>query len=116
MKRLIILFLFLTLAATVFARQAAIGPEKSKPNQATVDCSTVDDAAITADVKARLAKSKSLKDLGIEVSTSQGEVTLTGAVKNGGQKGAATRLAKAVACVKKVTNQLKVEGATKAPK
>ncbi|HWC77371.1 MAG TPA: BON domain-containing protein, partial [Blastocatellia bacterium] len=67
----------------------------------------------TDDVKAKFAKSKSLKDLAVVVDTKSGEVTLTGAVKTGTQKGSATRMAKAVPCVKKVVNQLTVESASK---
>ena len=112
MKRLTILFLCLLFATTAFAGQASTAaPTKSKA-KAKVDCTTVDDAKITADVKARFAKSASLKDFTVNVATREGEVTITGAVKTGLQKGSATRMAKAVACVKKVVNQLTVEGAS----
>jgi osmotically-inducible protein OsmY len=87
----------------------------SKKGASAVDCTTVDDAKITEEVKAKIAKAASLKDLTINVETKGGEVTLTGSVKTGSQKGVATRMAKGVACVKKVTNQITVEQA-KMPK
>ena len=113
MKRLTIIFLCLLFATTTFAGQASNeAPTKSKAKQKTVDCTAVDDAKITADVKAKFAKSASLKDFTVNVATREGEVTITGAVKTGLQKGSATRMAKAVACVRKVINQLTVEGAS----
>ncbi len=68
-------------------------------------------AKITADVKARLAAAPSLKDLSIDVSTSAAVVTLKGMAKKPTQKGTATRVAKAVKCVKSVDNQMTVEDA-----
>jgi hyperosmotically inducible periplasmic protein len=111
MTRLTILFLCLLVATTSFAGQGSTeSPAKSKAKSKTVDCTTVDDAKITSDVKAKFAKSTSLKDFTVNVATREGEVTITGTVKTGLQKGSATRMAKAVACVRKVVNQLTVEG------
>jgi osmotically-inducible protein OsmY len=74
-----------------------------------VDCSAATDDAITAGVKDKLGKSASLKTANIEVETKAGVVTLKGMVKTSGLKGAATRMAKSLDCVKKVDNQLSVE-------
>jgi osmotically-inducible protein OsmY len=112
MKRIIISVLVLSLATSlVWAQNKNAKPAKAK---AAVDCSKTDDAKITTDVNARLAAAASLKDLAIDVTTSASVVTLKGMAKKPTQKGTATRVAKAVACVKKVDNQMTVEGA--APK
>ena len=110
MKRLLITALALLMLCAVAAAQNT-NTKSRKPKVAKVDCSKVTDSQITDDVKARLAKAKSLKDLTINVATSGGTVTLTGMAKTGLQKGTATRVAKAASCVKKVDNQMTVEGA-----
>ena len=117
MKRVITLFLCLLFATSAFAGQASSTTVETKP-KAKADCTTPDDAKITEDVKAKFAKSASLKDFTLNVETRQGEVSITGTVKTGLQKGSATRMARAVACVKKVVNQITVEtaGAKKTPK
>jgi len=113
MKRLLITLLTLILVSSVvWAQNKNAKPVKAKP--ATVDCSTATDSQITENVKAKFAATASLKDHSINVATSGGLVTLTGSVKKGNQKGLATLQAKRVSCVKKVDNQIAVEGA--APK
>ena len=112
MKRVTILFLCLLFATSAFAGQASSTDVGAKSKgKSKVDCSAPDDAKITEDVKAKFAKSASLRDFTLNVETRQGEVSITGTVKTGLQKGSATRMAKAVACVKKVVNQITVEGA-----
>jgi len=110
MKRVPVFLLVLLLASTVYATQNK-NAKPRKPKAAPVDCSTFTDAKITEDVKAKLAATKSLKDEAINVATSAGAVTLTGSVKKGIQKALATSQTKRVACVKKVENQITVEGA-----
>lgn len=113
MKRVPVFLAVLMLATSaVWAQNKNEKPAKPKP--AAVDCSKVDDAKLTADVKAKLAAAASLKGLTINVATSAGGVTLTGTAMKPTQKGTATRVAKAVKCVTKVDNQMTVEGA--APK
>ena len=117
MKRMLITVLAVLVTSTaVWAQNANTGNKNAKTPKAkpAVDCSTVSDAKITEDVNGRLAKAPSLKDLTINVAVSAGTVTLTGSAKSGTQKGTATRVAKSVPCVKKVDNQMTVEGA--APK
>ena len=109
MKRIPVFLAVLMLATSaVWAQNNSEKPSKPKP--VAVDCSTVDDAKLTADVKARLAAAASLKDLTINVATSSGVVTLTGTAMKPTQKGTASRVAKAVKCAKKIDNQMTVEG------
>jgi hyperosmotically inducible protein len=117
MKRTIVLFLCLLFATSAFAGQASSAAGGANPKaKAKADCTAPDDAKITEEVRTKFAKSASLKDFAINVESRQGEVSITGTVKTGLQKGSATRMAKAVACVKKVINQITVEGAKKTPK
>ena len=112
MKRILIVVLAVMLGAVaVSAQNKNTKPAKTKAPKA--DCSTVSDAKITDDVKAKL-QTPTLKDLSITVSTKAGAVTLTGSAKTGTQKGTATRQAKRVPCAKSIDNQMTVEGA--APK
>lgn len=104
MKRLLLAVFFCLLVTGSFA--VAQG---SSTGSSDVDCSRVDDAAITSSVKERFSKSPALKDAGIGVETKDGVVTLTGKVKSGGLKGVATRVTRRVDCVKKVDNRLSVE-------
>jgi len=113
MKRLLLavfLCLFVTGSVAIAREGSARASKKSGPVPAEeVDCSRVNDAGITSSVKERFSKSPALKDAGIGVETKEGVVTLTGKVKTGGLKGAATRVTRSVDCVKKVDNQLSVE-------
>lgn len=115
MKRILITVLALFLAtSSVWAQNKNAKPAKAKP--AAADCSSTTDAQITDNVKAKLAKTPSLKDQTIGVATSGGVVTLTGKVKTSSSKGVATRMAKAVACVKKVDNKCEAEAKMAPPK
>ena len=110
MKRLLLVsFLSLALVGGVFAAQNKNAKPPAKPKPAKAAPAPVDDASITAAVKDKLSKSASLKTAGIDATTKDGVVTLTGKVKTGGLKGAATNLAKSVKGVKKVDNQITVE-------
>jgi len=107
-RSIVISLLSLALVSVSFAAQNknAKAPAKPAPKAAPAP---VDDASITAAVKDKLSKTKSLKDAGIDATTKDGVVTLTGKVKNGGLKGVATNVAKSVKGVKKVDNQITVE-------
>ena len=110
MKRLIAsIVLSLALLGSIFAYQNNENTSKKKAPAKTVDCSAVNDAGLTANVKEKLANTPSLKDFAIQVSAKDGTITLTGAVKMGRHKGTATLQTKRVACVRKVDNQLTVE-------
>ena len=108
MKRFLITVLAVSIATSVgWAQNKNPKPVKSK--SATVDCSSTTDAQITDNVKAKLAETTSLKGQSIDVATSAGVVTLTGRVKTSSSKGLATRMAKSVACVKKVDNKCEAD-------
>ncbi len=115
MKRLVIsLLLSLALVSGALASQnknakppAKAAPAKAAPAKAAP--APMDDASITTAVKDKLSKTPSLKNTSINVSTSNGVVTLTGVAKTGGLKGVATNAAKRVKGVKKVDNQMTVE-------
>jgi osmotically-inducible protein OsmY len=107
MKRITVVLVLLLLTGSAFATQNSNMKPAKKP--AAVDCSKMTDDQITAAVKDKLSKTKSVKDATIDVATSAGVVTLTGKIKTGGLKGVATSQAKRVACVKKVVNNCEVE-------
>ena len=106
--RTVLLGIAFALAATISSNPAVAARKSTSHKRATVSTVKVDDATLAKNVEARLAKTKSLKDVGIHVQAASGVVTLTGTVPKWWQKGVATREAKAVAGVKKVDNQLKI--------
>lgn len=115
MKRIpAFLAVFLLGLSAVLAQDTTSKPQKTK--QVAADCSNVDDTKLTSDVKAKLASAPSLKDLTINVASSAGVVTLMGVATKPTQKGTASLVAKAVKCVKKVDNQMTVEGGSQKKK
>jgi hyperosmotically inducible protein len=64
------------------------------------------DAAITADVKARLIAEPGIRAFSINVDTYNATVTLKGDVKTGAQRTTAERVARQVKAVKGIRNQL----------
>lgn len=71
--------------------------------------SRIDDASITAQVKASLAVRKSTSALRTNVTTRDGIVTLTGEAKNGAEKDLVTKLAENVDGVRSVRNDMTVQ-------
>lgn len=69
----------------------------------------VDDAAITATIKAKLVADDELKAIDINVDTSGGAVTLSGAAPSATAVDRATTIAKSVDGVSNVNNQLTVK-------
>jgi hyperosmotically inducible protein len=69
---------------------------------------TVDDAGVTAKVKAALLAESGVDGMKINVDTFNGRVTLKGEVPNQGQIDRATQVAKGVEGVKEVDNRLTV--------
>jgi hyperosmotically inducible periplasmic protein len=69
----------------------------------------VDDATITAQVKTKLAAEKPATLTKVDVDTNQGTVYLTGNVENATVKARATELARQVAGVRDVVNNLKIQ-------
>jgi hyperosmotically inducible periplasmic protein len=68
----------------------------------------VEDTAITAGIKAKLATDSDLKTLDISVETSSGRATLRGKAPDAASQARATQLAAAVTGVTSVDNQLTV--------
>src|SRR6185295_10096887 len=68
----------------------------------------VDDASITASVKTKLAAEKPATLTKVDVDTNKGTVYLTGNVENATIKERATELARQVAGVREVVNNLKI--------
>ncbi|MEW6413788.1 MAG: BON domain-containing protein [Pseudomonadota bacterium] len=69
----------------------------------------VDDAWITAKVKALLVKDEGVKGLDVKVATHQGTVQLSGWVSSPGQITQAERIARSVEGVKDVKNDLQIK-------
>jgi hyperosmotically inducible periplasmic protein len=70
------------------------------------DAMAVSDAAITDQVQARLTTDRDLQAANIDVTTSDGVVTLRGSVSDAAARTAAARAAMSVAGVRSVTNDL----------
>jgi hyperosmotically inducible protein len=68
----------------------------------------VDDAGITASVKAKLADDPMVKARNIDVDVNQGVVTLTGKVQTEAERMRAEQIAQSASGVKSVTNNLEV--------
>ncbi|MGH9361761.1 MAG: BON domain-containing protein [Thermoanaerobaculia bacterium] len=68
----------------------------------------IDDAAITAAVKAKLATDGDLNPFNIDVDTNEGVVTLQGRVEKSEARAEAERLARETDGVKRVINLIKV--------
>ncbi len=117
MKRIAITVVMLCMVVGIaFAAQDKTAKGPAKPKAAPVDCSTVDDATLVANVKDKLSKTPSLKDAAIDVAASNGAVTLTGSLGKGQLKGVATNQTKRVPCVQKVVNQITVPKSGAPPK
>jgi hyperosmotically inducible periplasmic protein len=69
----------------------------------------VDDATITASVKTKLAAETPATLTKVDVDTNKGTVYLTGNVANETIKGRATEIARQVAGVREVVNNLKIQ-------
>lgn len=76
-------------------------PQSSQP---------VDDAVVTAKVKALLLKDESVKGLEVDVETHDGTVLLSGLVRNPAHITQAEKIARNVEGVKDVKNELKIKG------
>lgn len=71
----------------------------------------IDDAAITAKIKAKLAADGDINPFNIDVDTNEGEVVLQGIVKKEDTRRKAEQYARDTDGVKRVRNLIKVEGA-----
>lgn len=90
------------------AGQAVTDAGQSVAGAARTGATALEDTAITASIKAKLATDADLKALDIHVETSSGRATLRGSAPNAESQARATRLAAAVSGVTSVDNQLSV--------
>jgi hypothetical protein len=91
---------------TARARGAEIGERVGNAANAVQDA--VSDGAITAKIKSKLALDDTIKASDINVSTSDGVVTLSGKVGSTAEHDRAMQLARETEGVKSVTDQLQV--------
>lgn len=89
---------------------AAEDMSKAAPAKTETPGEYVDDAAITAKVKAAFVKDSSLKATEINVETYKGIVQLSGFVNTAANTKKAVKVAKAVKGVKSVKNDMVVKG------
>ena len=94
-------------AAGLFVLAAVIGTGCQAMTGKTAG-RNVDDATLTASVKAQLVADKAANLVRVDVDTNNGVVYLNGTVESGEQKDRAEQLAKRVDGVKKVVNNLQV--------
>ena len=96
-----------TFAVTAQETMSSKSSKSSKTGQSSAPTS---DPEIQRCVADRLARASSLEGQTINVAVTGGDVTLTGSVKKGLQKGTASRVARVKACgAKQVINNLTVE-------
>ena len=87
----------------------ATGTTPGTPDANRTVGQTVDDATVTARVKAALLQADDVKGLAIDVDTVQGTVRLTGNVQNPAQSQRAEQIARSAEGVQRVENQLTVK-------
>jgi osmotically-inducible protein OsmY len=107
MTKLLALMLAAAFAAGCAATKSESGSQSSSSRSTG---QIVDDAAITAKVKAELLKDPEVSGMKINVDTTQGTVKLKGEIKTIALRKKVEDLAKGVAGVKSVDNQLIVTG------
>jgi hyperosmotically inducible protein len=111
-------FLAASLAMTLGSVAAnAVAADQPQPQpQAHSDGmgAAISDTVITAKVKAKLMGEKGLKKSEIDVTTTNGVVTLTGSASNSDAKGLAEDMTKSVEGVKSVDNTLKTPAGSEA--
>jgi len=90
------------MACAVAAALAACAPMQGRETAGEY----VDDAAITAKIKAELVRDKELPATQIRVETMQNVVQLSGFVDNASQKSKATQVARGIQGVKDVKNDI----------
>jgi hyperosmotically inducible protein len=99
----------LSLLATILGASLALGGCASTDTQRGTG-ETIDDAAVTAKVKAALVDNDIVEAGEVNVTTYRGVVQLSGFVDSNEEKTQATQAAKSVSGVKDVRNDLKVQG------
>jgi hyperosmotically inducible periplasmic protein len=113
MKRIITLGLLLACGSLYGCVAAVVGGAAAGGYYAGKDDRSADriaaDAAMTADVKARLIAEPGIRSLSINVDTYNGNVTLKGDVKSSAQASSAVKVARKARGVKSVRSELKVK-------
>jgi len=92
------------------AGRSVAQPEGGSPEGSGSAKQALDDAGITAQVKAKLLASPDVDGTSINVDTSQGRVTLVGEVSDKSQIDRAVRIARSVDGVKAVESELTARG------
>lgn len=105
MKRALAIGLLLACGTLCGCATAVMGGGSSGKSERTAQA-VATDAAITADVKARLIAEPGIRSLSINVDTWNGKVTLKGKVATSAQRSTAGKLAGKVRGVKSVQNEL----------
>jgi len=100
------------LLATALAMPGAVSPAWAAEGSSRSVGTTLDDAAITANVKGRLVADHDTKAHQINVETSKGVVQLNGFVDSDKAKSEAERIAAGTDGVARVQNNLEVRAAT----
>ena len=117
MNRTLVWLSSITLIA-LLALGASAQEMKKKTSEAkpakTKKATPTTDADIQKCIEEKLANAASLKDKKPGVSVSGGVATITGEAKNGGAKGAATKIAKSCGA-KEVKNEMTVAASDKKP-
>ena len=91
----------------------AASPGTSSSESGRTAGQTIDDATVTAKVKAALLQASDVKATDINVDTVKGTVTLKGSVETQAQSDRAASIAKGIEGVKNVQSTLMVKPATK---
>ncbi|WP_428310798.1 BON domain-containing protein [Hydrocarboniphaga sp.] len=91
--------------------QMTDGAAADAPKESASIGAAMDDTAITAKVKQRLASDERMETAKIDVETNNGVVTLTGSAPSGDAKKAAEELARNVAEVQGIDNKIAAPGA-----
>lgn len=115
-KRLLALAIAATLGLSACKKespeeQLSQGEAAGAPQDSASLGAAVDDATITSDVKNRLAADARTRNAQIEVSSSQGTVTLTGTSPTAEARSAAEEIARNVAAVQGIDNRIEAPSA-----
>jgi hypothetical protein len=101
--------LLLIVIGAFSAPNAKMGKVK-QPVEVVQNCSTIDDATLTANVTAKISQTPSLTGQNVKAAAHNGVVTLTGNVSASNKKQIVQKVAASVQCVKRVVNRLIVTG------
>ena len=86
-----------------------VGGCATNTNEKSTVGQLVDDAKITTQIKARYAESPVVRALAIKVDTDNGHVTLSGYAKSSDEKNTAETIARNVAQVRSVKNNIVIQ-------